>query len=140
MTLAESLDIVVARTGVERYRYLCPRTWPDLNVRGTRYSGLIMRMAGNVPQTTYPSVATMAGNAIAAAGRVVGAVLTGQSVKVASEVYSERAGDMPGVRVSPVHHGSVFSMWVWRTQARTGDGTLPIGPAEVGSSYSRVCR
>jgi hypothetical protein len=43
MTLPDALDIVVARTGVERYRYLCSQH-PRASTRA-EYSALILRLA-----------------------------------------------------------------------------------------------
>ena len=54
MTLLEALDLVVARTGVERYRYLCLEH-PKLTVR-FEYSGLVLRLATELT-TSRPSVA-----------------------------------------------------------------------------------
>ena len=41
-------------------------------------------------QPVYPSLATMAANAVAAAGRVAAAFASGQPVKVSAEVYEAR--------------------------------------------------
>ena len=44
MTLDQALDIVVARTGIDRYRYLC-RDHPVASVRDG-YAALVMKLAG----------------------------------------------------------------------------------------------
>jgi hypothetical protein len=47
MTLLEAIDLVVARTGVERYRHLCLEH-PKPTIRA-EYSGLVIRMAAEPP-------------------------------------------------------------------------------------------
>ena len=47
MTIAEALDLVIARTGVERYRYLCLEH-PKPKVRA-EYSALVLRLAAQPP-------------------------------------------------------------------------------------------
>ncbi len=54
MTLIEALDLVVARTGVERYRYLCLEH-PRADVRG-EYRALVLRLAAE-PPLSGPTVA-----------------------------------------------------------------------------------
>ena len=63
MTLADALDLVVARTGVERYRYLCTEH-PNPRVRA-EYSGLVMRLATAPPDPTTPTAAESLKNAAA---------------------------------------------------------------------------
>ena len=87
MTIEEALDIVVAQTGVLRYRYLCLEH-PDQRIRDS-YSRRVFELAG-APKSSFPSLARQAVSLAGAAARVAGAVLTGQPVKVAPEVYSER--------------------------------------------------
>jgi hypothetical protein len=48
MTIAEALDLVIARTGVDRYRYLCLEH-PAANVRA-EYSALVLRLAAESPK------------------------------------------------------------------------------------------
>ena len=67
-TWAEALDVIVARTGVERYRYLCSEENPDPMTR-EGYRRLVVDLA--VGGLQYPSLATQAGNALAAAGRAI---------------------------------------------------------------------
>jgi hypothetical protein len=47
MTIADALDLVIARTGVERYRYLCLEH-PKPEVRA-EYSALVLRLAERPP-------------------------------------------------------------------------------------------
>jgi hypothetical protein len=54
MTLADALDLVISRTGVERYRYLCLEH-PNPTVRA-EYSALVLRLAEE-PPPTRPSAA-----------------------------------------------------------------------------------
>lgn len=51
MTLAEALDLVVARTGHARYRDLCDPTHPDYD---PGYEGLVMQLA--VDATRDPTI------------------------------------------------------------------------------------
>jgi hypothetical protein len=59
MTLLEAIDLVIARTGVERYRHLCLHH-PSPTVRA-EYSGLIFRLAAEgatgLASATTPSAA-----------------------------------------------------------------------------------
>ena len=54
MTLAEALDVVIARTGVKRYRYLCLEH-PKTSVRA-EYSALVLRLAEE-PREPRPTAA-----------------------------------------------------------------------------------
>lgn len=45
MTIGEALDIVIDRSGIERYRFLCLEH-PNDNVRA-EYSDLVLRLAAN---------------------------------------------------------------------------------------------
>ena len=47
MTINEALDLVIARTGVERYRYLCLEH-PKPTLRA-EYSRLVLRLAAQTP-------------------------------------------------------------------------------------------
>jgi hypothetical protein len=60
MTLAEALDIVIARTGHKRYRFLCLQH-PRPQVRA-QYSDLVMRLAARPEQIrpTPPGAAELA--------------------------------------------------------------------------------
>ena len=61
MTLLESIDLVVARTGVERYRYLCLEH-PRPKVRA-EYSAWVVRKAAEPfdPTTIRPYVPASSG-------------------------------------------------------------------------------
>ncbi len=67
MTLAEALDIVVARTKHERYRMLCD---PESPAYRPGYAAIVMRKAGT-PEPELPPLRAMARNAAGAAVRFV---------------------------------------------------------------------
>jgi hypothetical protein len=58
MTLAEALDVVIARTGVKRYRYLCLEH-PKPSVRA-EYSALVLRLAAERPEPRPTAAETLA--------------------------------------------------------------------------------
>ena len=58
MTLAGALELVVARTGVERYRYLCLEH-PTSSVRA-EYSALVLRLAVEPPKPGPTAAESMA--------------------------------------------------------------------------------
>jgi hypothetical protein len=55
MTIAEALELVIARSGVKRYRYLCLEH-PNPKVRA-EYSGLVLRLASEPPPPERPGAA-----------------------------------------------------------------------------------
>ncbi len=65
-----ALNRVIEATGVERYRWLCSEANPDVATR-EGYRRLVLERAGEKP-SKYPSLFTMAGNALTAAARFVG--------------------------------------------------------------------
>lgn len=79
MDWRQSLEIVVARTGVERYRVLCSDDSPHPAEVG-KYRDLMVSMATGRP--AYPPAATMAASAIRAAA---GFVASGGAVVDAAE-------------------------------------------------------
>lgn len=88
MDWEEALNLVVQTTGHARYRDLCAEEHPDRDAWRAR---MIARATGEaVAPTSYPSVATMAGNVLAAAGRAVAALATGGPVWVPNDVYEAR--------------------------------------------------
>lgn len=90
MTLNESLDLVVAKTGVERYRYLCLEH-PNETVRD-KYSALMLAEADRIQNPpTYPPIMEQLANATGAATRVVTSIVMGQPV-MASPEEQERRG------------------------------------------------
>lgn len=94
MNWHEGVEIVVANTGVERYRWLCSDENEDAETR-EGYRSLVVALAsrsladGN-PGAQYPSVAEQAGNAAKAAGRVVSAVARGKKVLVDRQEQDRR--------------------------------------------------
>ena len=58
MTLADALDLVIARTGVERYRYLCLEH-PRPTVRA-EYTALVLRLAAEPPKPGPSTAESMA--------------------------------------------------------------------------------
>lgn len=83
MAWENDLEIVVARTGVENYRHLCSTAYHD----HVRMRAQITKMAA---QPDMPPAHTQIKNALSAAGRVIGAVVTGQPILVSREVLAER--------------------------------------------------
>jgi hypothetical protein len=69
--LDEALEEAIRSTGVERYRFLCSEAnnAPPPNDRES-WRRFILEGRWR-PETSYPSVATMVGNALGAAGRFV---------------------------------------------------------------------
>ena len=97
--LAAALEIVVARTKFERYRWLCSeantlaapndraswRSWVSGQARSDPVPYVMPPLPPPRPTTApppLPGILAQAGNALAAAGRVVAAVATGQAVAV----------------------------------------------------------
>ena len=87
-TFQEQLDLVVERTKHERYRWLCSDENPDVESR-EGYRAEVIRQATGQPHE-MPSITRMAGNALAAAGRVVKAVATGEQVRVSPNERDRR--------------------------------------------------
>lgn len=69
MTIQEALDIVVARTKHERFRWLCSEENPDVDQR-EKYRVQVVAMASKEPPR-YPSLWRQAANVAAAAGRAI---------------------------------------------------------------------
>jgi hypothetical protein len=99
VTWAEALDLVVARTGVARYRELCAHENPATR---QSYRELMVQLATGVPAEPprprprpeprpYPSLAAQAVAAAAAAGRVLAAALSGAPVLAPAAAITERA-------------------------------------------------
>ena len=55
MTIAQALELVIARSGVERYRFLCLEH-PNPKVRA-EYTGLVLRLASQPPPPERPRAA-----------------------------------------------------------------------------------
>lgn len=82
-------------------RRLCDLIDPEHPDYKPKYRGTIVELAEQrraggtvfgqaVEHQQYPGLTTMAGNALAAAGRVVAAVVKGEAVMVPAEVFAER--------------------------------------------------
>ena len=56
MTLPEALNIVIARTGHERFRFLCSEANPDRDTR-EGYRALVLRLAAQAPGDPPPELA-----------------------------------------------------------------------------------
>ncbi len=84
MTWQDAVEIEVARTKEERFRWLCSDDNPNI-VQREAYRALLIEQAAGAP-----SFIVQAGTALGALGRVAGAVLTGEPVKVAADVYEAR--------------------------------------------------
>lgn len=87
MDWPEALALVIERTRHERWRALCAEDHPDREFH--RAKVLALALATGKP-ADYPGIAAMAGNLLAAAGRVVGAVATRAPVLVPDAVLAER--------------------------------------------------
>lgn len=85
MTWQQALDLIVSRTGHERYRVLCRDEHPDHKA----WRREMVRQAGGEPEpetsATYPSVARQAWNASKAAGQFMAS-----GFKVASQEEQAR--------------------------------------------------
>lgn len=82
-----ALEIVVARTGHERYRVLCDESHPDHAIHRRR----VIELATATPrEPSYPSLARQALNLAGAAGRVVAAVANGVAYRVSEEEHARR--------------------------------------------------
>ena len=113
MTFEEILEHVIQATGHERYRFLCGDESPDKNgyrsivinrhfaltanppLEGPDIAQRDAHRAAAIGMATgkqLSGIVTMAGNAIAAAGRVVKAVATGEQVRVSPEERDRRWG------------------------------------------------
>ena len=66
MTYLEALDIVVARTRHERFRWLCSDANPDAHVR-EGYRALVLKLAGEPVSAPPPTPLVPLGNSIRAA-------------------------------------------------------------------------
>ena len=84
MTWQQALETVVERTRHERYRELCAESHPA----HVDWCAKVVQMAQ--PATEYPSLWTQATNAAGALGRVAGAVLAGEPVRVDQAEYDRR--------------------------------------------------
>lgn len=88
MDWPEALEIVVARTGHERYRALCADDHPDHDIHRRR---MIERATGEAPTpATFPSLFRQAAGLAGAVARVAGAVVSGGPVMVPPKVYAAR--------------------------------------------------
>lgn len=77
MEWREALKIVVDRTGHIRYRELAAEDHPDHDL----WRGRLIEMASGLPGAPqYPPLATRVRSALGAAGRAIGAALTGVEV------------------------------------------------------------
>jgi hypothetical protein len=88
MNLSEALGIVVGRTGQTAYRDRCD---PDHPRHNPDYIPVVMRMAESLAASPEELPLTRKiGNALAAVGRVVGAVAQGENVLAPVGVFAER--------------------------------------------------
>ena len=88
MSFEEILAYVIQATGHERYRFLCGDESPDKN----GYREIVISRYFALTGKQLPGIVTMAGNVVAAAGRVVKAVATGEQVRVSPEERDRRWG------------------------------------------------
>jgi len=87
MNWKTALDLVVARTGHERFRVLCADAWPD----HAAYRRLVLRMASSYGLgLKYPSLIQQGTNAVKAVGSVVASVARGEPVTVPQEEQDRR--------------------------------------------------
>jgi hypothetical protein len=91
MSWEEDLEIVVKRTGAENLRVMCSEAYFD-HKRAREKISLMASQPEPVPGS-FPPIMIQAGNAVAAAGRVIGAVVTGQPVLVPPEVLEARRSE-----------------------------------------------
>jgi hypothetical protein len=75
------LEAFIARTGVERYRYLCSEQHPD-HAAWRRW--VLEQESG------YPPLSAMAGDALKAAGRVAAAAVRREPIRVPADVLERR--------------------------------------------------
>ncbi len=87
----DAIEIVVAKTKHERFRELCSNDNPNIVQRDNyRKSVIAMATGENQPQSEYPSVGQQIANAFGAAGRVAGAIMSGNQVLVSDEEFARR--------------------------------------------------
>jgi hypothetical protein len=88
MTWEDALEIIVARTKHGPYREKCAASHPEHEIWRQR---MISTATAETPRpTSFPPLATQAGNLVGAIGRTIGAALTGQSVRVPPEERDKR--------------------------------------------------
>lgn len=92
-----ALEQVIARTGHEPYRALCAESNPQHRIWRQRMLDKVTRGGTPLPREPevpqpYPPLVQQAGHALGAVGRVVGAVITGKSVRVDRGEYDRRMG------------------------------------------------
>ena len=87
MDWTEALEIVVGRTGHDRYRELTADDHPDRDAWRRR---LIALAGGPEPTAEYPPLLRQAANLAGAVVRVVAAAARGEPVRVHPAVYDER--------------------------------------------------
>ncbi len=85
MNWAEALEIAIAKTNHERYRELTADDRPDC----WHWREEVLRLA-EAPPESYPSLLSQARNALGALGRVVGAALAGEPIRVSPEEHGRR--------------------------------------------------
>jgi hypothetical protein len=84
-----ALDLVVSRTGHERYRYLCLEH-PDQWMRDAS-SAQVLEMAKAIEaESDFPSMFRQAANIFGAAGRLISAGLHGKQMWVTAEQLAYR--------------------------------------------------
>ena len=84
MTWRQALEIEVERTGFAGFRERCAESHPD---HQAWRRAMLERVAS---RAEYPSLARQARSALAAAGRVVAAVVNGEPIMVPDAVLAER--------------------------------------------------
>ncbi len=84
MTWQDALEIMVARTKHERYRWLTSDDNPDV-VQREEFRALLVKQASELPPLIQ-----QAGTLAGAVGRAAGAVLTGQPVIASGEQQATR--------------------------------------------------
>lgn len=88
MDYLSALDIVVARTRHERYRWLCSDDNPNIAQRNS-YREFVIREA-NGGTSVYPPLREQLGNAASAVGRVAYAMMHGQHIAVDQDEQNRR--------------------------------------------------
>jgi hypothetical protein len=86
MTDSELVEAVVAKTGNERFRTLLDPASPDYQPGYRATARIILGQHDAQPAT----LAAQAGNAVAAAGRIVGAAFAGRQIRVSNDEYLRR--------------------------------------------------
>jgi len=84
MTYNEALDIVIAKTKHERFRWLCSEENPEHNI----WRNKIIELAGGKPD--YPSKIQMLKNVAGTMGDVMKSVAQGKPLQASEEEYNRR--------------------------------------------------